>query len=163
MHDERYFNFRGIVYLTLFAFILFVLVFPLLSDLQFSKQAANKPLTVIRLKNIYLAMEIVRAERPEGLLPLLVNTNTGSDARLKQFYRREAEILWTEKWDEATLDKMVVDGWGRAFNILSRSQLADQKVGGDLLQNSGEILVWSSGRDGTNHFGRGDDVTVKLR
>lgn len=61
-----------------------------------------------------------------------------------------------------TPDGIVVDAWGRPLNFKLRSN-EDLKISRELLNelkegDTNDVIVWSSGANGTNEYGSGDDV-----
>ncbi|MCD6050404.1 MAG: hypothetical protein K0Q55_1807 [Verrucomicrobia bacterium] len=57
--------------------------------------------------------------------------------------------------------KTILDGWGNPLNmvrkeILTTNPLANSK----LLSKANQIIVWSSGANGKNEYGGGDDVVL---
>ena len=50
------------------------------------------------------------------------------------------------------------DPWGRPLNIGWKSDLLGKTNAPKLLASDGQILIWSSGRNGVNEFGEGDDI-----
>jgi hypothetical protein len=59
-------------------------------------------------------------------------------------------------------DPVVLDAWDRPLNIVLRSELLQDKAVSDSLRaKTNVVIIWSSGRDGTNEYGGGDDVVLK--
>jgi len=59
-------------------------------------------------------------------------------------------------------DPLVLDAWGHPVNIVARTNLPE----GDLLANSlraktNSIIIWSSGPNGVNEYGHGDDIVAE--
>ena len=56
------------------------------------------------------------------------------------------------------------DGWGNRFNVEFKTNLLSRKVSQELrqaLRNSGfDVMIWSSGPNGTNDFGYKDDIVL---
>lgn len=122
----------------------------------FQETPAPRAETLSRLKQIAYTLEALRKERPEALSSLVPGANDGKEDRLRQFLLHERASL--QPLREEDIRKLVTDGWGRPFNLASRSDVATKDPASPLLRFPGEILVWSSGPDSTNQFGRGDDV-----
>jgi hypothetical protein len=112
--------------------------------------------TVNRVKQIGYTLEVLRKEKPEALSLLLPGANDGKEDRLRRFLMHEKANL--EPMQEGDISKLVTDGWGHPFNLASRVDVATKDPASPLLRFPGDILVWSSGPDGTNQFGRRDDV-----
>ena len=112
--------------------------------------------TVYRLKQIAYTLEVLRKEKTDALSLLVPGANDGKEDRLRQFLMREKTSL--QPMQEDDISKLVTDGWGHSFNLASRADVAIKDPASPLLRFPGDILVWSSGPDGTNQFGRGDDV-----
>jgi hypothetical protein len=62
--------------------------------------------------------------------------------------------------DQTTNIGPIVDGWGRPLNFEWYEEAAKQDVDAKLFLPRLPILVWSSGENGVNEFGRGDDIIV---
>ena len=117
---------------------------------------APRALTALRLKQIAYALEVLRKERPEALLFLVPGVNDGKDDALWQFLMREKANL--QPLREEDIRKLVTDGWGHPFNLTRRADVATKDPSSPLLRFPGDVLIWSSGPDGTNQFGLGNDV-----
>ncbi|MGO8929639.1 MAG: hypothetical protein ACLQU3_22460 [Limisphaerales bacterium] len=117
---------------------------------------APRVATVYRLKEIAYTLEVLRKEKPEALSLLVPGANDGKEDRLRQFLMREKASL--QPVQENDIIKLVTDGWGHPFNLACRADVAMKDRASPLLRFPGDVLVWSSGPDGTNQFGRGDDV-----
>jgi hypothetical protein len=58
-------------------------------------------------------------------------------------------------------DRSVLDSWGRPLHFEYRSShILTTNAPSPLLTKSNKVLVWSSGPNGSNEFGRGDDIVV---
>jgi hypothetical protein len=116
--------------------------------------------TVSRLQQVNYILAIYQKQKPEALSFLTSGTNGAKEDLLGQFLMREETNIQSMKFDD--FRKLAVDGWGHPFNVASRGYVAGHDPVPALLQVQGDILVWSSGPDGTNQFGRGDDVVCPL-
>lgn len=58
------------------------------------------------------------------------------------------------------LEVLCRDAWGNRFNIDFKTNLIPRGASAALLNTSFDLVVWSSGRNGTNEFGNGDDVVL---
>jgi len=117
---------------------------------------ARRVQTKSRLKHIALILATIRTEKPDALSLLVPGANGRNEDRLRQFLMREKASLQPLQDDD--ISKVVVDGWGHSFNLGSRADVAAHDPAATLLEFPGDIVVWSSGPDGINQFGRGDDV-----
>ena len=117
---------------------------------------APRALTTSRLKQLGYTLEVLRKEKPAALSSLVPGANDGKEDRLRQFLMHEQANLQPIR--EQDIGKLVTDGWGHPFNLASRAEVTAKDPASPLLRFPGDILVWSSGPDGTNQFGRGDDV-----
>ncbi len=50
-----------------------------------------------------------------------------------------------------------VDAWGNLYNVEWRTNMVDI-VSPMLQENNNELLIWSSGANGINEYGHGDDI-----
>jgi hypothetical protein len=121
---------------------------------------APRALTTSRLKQLGYTLEVLRKEKPEALSLLVPGTNDGKEDRLMQFLMREKASM--QPLHEEDIGKLATDGWGHPFNLAKRADVATKDPASPLLRFPGDILVWLSGPDGTNQFGRGDDVVYPL-
>jgi hypothetical protein len=55
---------------------------------------------------------------------------------------------------------VINDAWGRPLNFMWHEDAVKSNASHALLKKSCSILIWSSGPNGTNEFGGGDDVFV---
>jgi hypothetical protein len=117
---------------------------------------APRALTGSRLNQIAYTLQVLGKEKPEVLSLLRPDMTDGKEDRLGQFLMREKASL--QPMQEDDIRKLVVDGWGHSFNLAKRADVALRDPASPLLRFPGDILVWSSGPDGTNQLGRGDDV-----
>ena len=117
---------------------------------------APRALTTSRLKQLAYTLEVLRKEKPETLSLLVPGTNDGKEDRLRQFLMGQKASM--QPLREEDIAKLATDGWGRPFNLGKRVDVTAKDPASPLLRFPGDILVWSSGPDGTNQFGRGDDV-----
>jgi len=55
----------------------------------------------------------------------------------------------------------IQDAWGRPLNLIWREATLSAGVSDVLAKKRLVVLVWSSGPNGTNELGRGDDIVVR--
>jgi len=54
----------------------------------------------------------------------------------------------------------VTDSWGKSLNFVWRDDAIRSNICDALLLKSLPVLIWSSGPNGSNEFGKGDDIFV---
>jgi hypothetical protein len=156
--------------------ILLVGIFVLYGYLGYMNR--RKPLTLdeATLKRTFVLIE--RCERLESgtayltredVIPFL-RTNESSGLSMGQifFVMANNSIVDIEKITDDTniMDTYVhphkiptmADAWGRALNFAWRSDAAGNIFPNVLLKKQFPVLIWSSGPNGSNEWGRGDDV-----
>lgn len=52
------------------------------------------------------------------------------------------------------------DAWGNRFNLDFKTNLVASGASAALLNSTFDLAVWSSGPNGSNEFGNGDDVVL---
>lgn len=62
----------------------------------------------------------------------------------------------TNRSDLAT----VKDGWGRPLNFCWHNN-SNESMASELLEKRLPILIWSSGHNASNEYGKGDDIFIK--
>ena len=68
------------------------------------------------------------------------------------------ELIEEEGGDKGAADLLRCgDGWGRPYNVEWRTNLVDV-TSPMLIRNRFPLLVWSSGWNGVNEYGNGDDI-----
>jgi len=55
---------------------------------------------------------------------------------------------------------VINDAWGRPLNFMWHEDAVKSNVCSELLKKNYPILIWSCGSNGSNEFGKGDDVFV---
>jgi hypothetical protein len=92
---------------------------------------------------------IARIRLHDGALP---DASDGKEECLGQFFRHEKPSL--QPMQEDDIRKLLVDGWGHSFNLAKRADVTLRDPAYPLLRFPGDILVWSSGPDGTKQLGQ---------
>lgn len=54
------------------------------------------------------------------------------------------------------------DAWGNPLNLMWRSNALKSNVSDGLTKKNLPVLIWSSGPNGSNEYGRGDDVYLNF-
>jgi hypothetical protein len=90
-------------------------------------------------------------------------STTPIEERLRSINRNDLKaalivLLETEGGDKGAADLLRRgDGWGRPYNVEWRSNLVDVATS-MLTWNDFPLLIWSSGENGVNEYGEGDDI-----
>jgi len=62
----------------------------------------------------------------------------------------------------AGAEAYILDGWGKPLQIMCKTNLQNRAmISASLLSKTNRILIWSSGPNGSNEFGTGDDVFLQ--
>jgi hypothetical protein len=115
-----------------------------------------------RLKEVQYAVRTLEDANHETIAGQLREISRGSTLQEKW------EILL---WDNAAkLDirtntirqSLCFDYWGNRFNVELKANLGSETISKALSQSPFDVAIWSSGANGTNEFGNGDDVVLLL-
>jgi hypothetical protein len=68
------------------------------------------------------------------------------------------KLIETEGWDDDAAERLRTgDGWGRPYNVEWRTNMVG--IESPMLRdNQNALLIWSSGENGVNENGNGDDI-----
>jgi hypothetical protein len=121
---------------------------------------APKAQTVSRLKNVFHAMRLLESENRSSIGDQVRRSSGGAtlQGEWENLLIGNAGILGLQPED--IRDQLCRDGYGNLFNVDWRTNVAAAGGSSTLTQTDFDIVVWSSGRDGTNDWGHGDDVTL---
>lgn len=124
--------------------------------------AAPKAQTEARLKNAYHTMQLAE---DEGRLPILeqlqrITNQTNLQAKWVQLMIATAAQSGIDS--NTALDTICRDGYGRFLNVELRTNLISRKASPNLTNLSSSIVLWSSGMNGLNEWGFGDDICLLI-
>jgi hypothetical protein len=119
---------------------------------------APKAGTIARLKNVHRAIQVLEEANRATIGEQL--RGIPGDATLQ----RKWELLLLD--DAGTLEMeakdirefLCCDGYGNLFNVDFTTNVVAHRASPGLTNTACDVVVWSSGRNGTNEFGNGDDV-----
>jgi hypothetical protein len=119
---------------------------------------APKKSTELRLKNIEKAIRLLEKEN-HATIGEQLRYFTGGDTVQKKW-----ELLLVDDAGRLEMSPRDIrnflcrDAWGNSFNVELKSNLTNgvsfKMTGGSI----SDIVIWSSGPDGINQFGGGDDI-----
>jgi len=115
---------------------------------------------VSRLKNVYYTMRLLQTDNQQGIveqLQAVTNTGTLQDKWVRLM--REA-VAHSGSSSNAAMEQLCYDGYGRVFNVELRTNLIARGASQSLTNIDFPVVVWSSGLNGVNEFGFGDDVAL---
>ena len=120
--------------------------------------SAPRRVTVYRLKNGYTAMAII--EEASGKASREQLAGMGELESRQAAWRRlcldHEESLRMSK--EEIVEWLCVDGYGNELNVCLPEEDALPRINEDMADFGFEVVLWSSGKNGINEFGHGDDV-----
>jgi hypothetical protein len=117
--------------------------------------------TITRIKNANLAIELLEKANHSTISEQLAGVAGGTTLQDKweQLLVDNVAILKIEP--KNVREGLVFDYWGNRFNLDFKSNLVAHQASAALLDTSFNFVIWSSGANGTNEFGNGDDVFPK--
>ena len=113
------------------------------------------------LKQVYYTFRTLEQSRHKSIAEVFEEVKPGAslDDKWKSLV---LEIATEERFPPKLFEEqMCKDGYGRLWNIERRSVLIGRGASTNLTKCAFEIVFWSSGPNGINEFGRGDDVVLK--
>ena len=121
---------------------------------------APKAQTVSDLTNVFHAMRVLESENRSSVGDQVRRISEGAtlQRQWENLLVANAEILGVQPED--IRDQLCLDGYGNLFNVDWRTNVAATGGSSTLTRTDFDIVVWSSGRDGTNDSGHGDDVVL---
>lgn len=70
------------------------------------------------------------------------------------------EAGWVRMEPEEIRKAFCFDAWGRRLNLDFKTNLVAKGASASLLSNTFDVVIWSSGPNGTNELGNGDDIDI---
>lgn len=119
---------------------------------------APKAATVSRLKHVYSVIQALEEANHATIGEQL--RGISGDAPLQ----RKWELLLLDDAGRLEMEAKDIreflcrDGYGNLFNVDFRTNVVAHGAVPALTKTAYDVVVWSSGRNGTNEFGNGDDV-----
>jgi hypothetical protein len=141
--------------------LLIILLFLLLSSCREPEKQAPRAVTRGRLAVIYRAIRDIENDRHERIDLQLEKTHGSNDLSGKLLKLLEREIQASNMTASNATKEFKLDGFGNPFNMELRKNLSSKKISTSLSSSNFELLVWSSGPNGINEFGFGDDVVYE--
>lgn len=116
----------------------------------------------INLKQVYCFLRY-RVNDDALVGPYIVtegNSNNLSWALAKIY----GEALVTNGFNgcEFLVDSSLIDSWKRPVNVFWRTNMPENASAELLNSTDMDVVIWSSGKDGVNDFGNGDDIFFRL-
>lgn len=108
--------------------------------------------TRIDLNCLTAAIELLMRDCGDSFYQLTSEKPNGATTK------RMLEVMLTRQLMEDIWNRISDgDGWGRAYNIAWRTSF--NNTNSVMLEaNTNSLLIWSSGQNGINEFGNGDDI-----
>jgi hypothetical protein len=119
---------------------------------------APKAATVSRLKNVCSTIQVLEEANHTTIGQQL--RGIAGDATLQ----RKWELLLLDDAGRLQMEEKDIreflcrDGYGNLFNVDFTTNVVAHAGSASLTNTPFDVVVWSSGRNGTNEFGNGDDV-----
>lgn len=142
------------------AFLTAVGVAVLLVSCSPSAKAPRKS-TEIRLKNVERAIRLLEEANHATIAEQLRGISAGMTLHDKWelLLVDDAGRLGMESKD--IREVLCRDAWGNRFNLDFKTNLVASGASAALLNSTFDLAVWSSGPNGSNEFGNGDDVVLR--
>lgn len=123
---------------------------------------APRAKTSAKLKNIYAAMGVLEAENHLSIAEQLRRVSQGTTVPEKWMFLlgENANKLGMEP--KQVREELYRDGYGNLFNVDFKTNIALTNASRALLETRFDVVVWSSGRNQINEYGRGDDVFLTM-
>ena len=125
---------------------------------------ARKASTMSHLKEVYYAMRILEADKS---LNIDVQVDK-ADSRAITLQEKWAQLLLREAATlnaspEVIYSVLCRDAYGNLFNVEFKTNLISMSdVSSALRHIRFNLIVWSSGPNGINEYGKGDDVVLPI-
>lgn len=81
-------------------------------------------------------------------------------AVMKAFPRHSPERIVDDTNIQLKQIPMLTDGWSNSLNLIWRGEATNGVLNRSLLAEDGPVLIWSSGANGSNEYGNGDDLFI---
>ena len=121
---------------------------------------APKTHTQSNLKIVYYTMAVLEDESHKTMAELLGEISTGALAREK-WKTLVARTEVKEGIESGMYEKsLCYDGYGRLLNVEYKTNLTALRMALSLTNSEFDVVIWSSGYNGTNEYGNGDDIVL---
>jgi hypothetical protein len=139
------------------AFLAAVGVAVLLVSCSPSVKAPRKS-TEIRLKNVERAIRLLEEANHATIAEQLRGISGGTTLQDKWELLLVDDAGKLEMESNNIREVLCRDAWGNRFNLDFKTNLVASGASAALLNSTFDLIVWSSGPNGSNEFGNGDDV-----
>lgn len=124
-----------------------------------SKSTARVAQTKSRLKNAYYSLKVLEKEHGTPIETQLIR------AKGKTLHDQFCFLLVSAGQQDGIAPETIsrnlcYDGYGNPFNVEFRTNIGSKSASGIVLRAESELLIWSSGENGINEYGSGDDVAI---
>lgn len=127
----------------------------LISACSPSNTPAPKALTLSRLKHVAYVIAILEEESQTDLSEQLRDSTNIHEI----VFSKLLELVVNEG---TAIEQLCYDGYGRQFSIGIKSNLVARGASPALVSARSDIIVWSSGIDGQDDLGWGDDIVLSI-
>ncbi|MCO5053107.1 MAG: hypothetical protein M9920_12480 [Verrucomicrobiae bacterium] len=119
---------------------------------------APKAVTISRLKNVQRAIQVLEEANRATIGQQLhgISGDTTLQRKWELLLLEDAGRLQMEEKD--IREFLCRDGYGNLLNVDFTTNVVAHGASPGLTSTACDVVVWSSGRNGTNEFGNGDDV-----
>ena len=118
---------------------------------------APKAVTVSRLKNVQRAIQVLE-EANRATIGQQLRGVSGDTLQRKWELLLLDDAGRLQMEDKDIREFLCRDGYGNLFNVDFTTNVVAHGASPGLTNTACDVVVWSSGRNGTNEFGNGDDV-----
>jgi len=117
---------------------------------------------MVRLKYVEYAIRTLEKENQATIADQLREISGGENLQEKWEILLIGNALKLETDANDIRRSLCLDYWGNRFNVDFKSNLTASTVTTALARSPFDVVIWSSGENGTNEFGKGDDVVPPL-
>ena len=121
---------------------------------------ARKVLTRYRLKNAYYTMQVLEKDNRQSIVEQLQNVTNKSTLQDKWVELMVRTAVQSGIQPKTALEQLCHDGYGNLFNVDFRANLVTHMASPSLTNLTFPVVVWSSGPNGSNELGFGDDIVA---
>jgi hypothetical protein len=121
---------------------------------------APRAQTVSRLKSVYYTMRLLQTENHQGIVDQLQAVTNMATLQNKWILLMTERAAHSGISSNAAFEQLCQDGYGRLFNVELQVNLTTRDATQSLTNSKLPVVVWSSGLNGVNELGFGDDITL---
>lgn len=121
---------------------------------------APKKSTEIRLKNVERAIRLLEEANHATIAEQMRGISSGTTLQDKWELLLVDDAGRLEMESKDIREVLCRDAWGNRFNVDFKTNLTTRGASATLLNSTFDFVVWSSGPNGSNELGNGDDLVL---